>query len=234
MATVSIIIPTLNEEQRLPRCLESLGKQSFEDYEIIVVDSGSSDKTVEIAKKRGARVLYEPRLGVSVAKNFGASEAGGDILVFTDADSTYPEGWLKRMVSHFKDRKVIAAFGPIKPMERKLIHVFLFDLTTNVIPGIAALFGFFMAHGPNQSFRRTAFEKVGGFDERLRILEDNELPNRIKREGKIVFDPWLFVYASTRRFEKEGYFAATVRFLRAYWRIYFQKKSFEEEYPAYR
>ena len=234
MVLASIIIPALNEEGRLPQCLDSLAKQSFEDYEIIVVDSGSSDRTVEIAKKHGARVLYEPKLGVSVAKNFGASEAGGDILVFTDADSTYPQDWLKKMVSHFKDKRVIAAFGPIKPAERKLIHVFLFDLTTNAIPHLAAILGFFMAHGPNQSFRRTAFEKVGGFDERLRILEDNELPNRIKREGKIVFDTGLWVYASTRRFETEGYFAATVRFLRAYWRIYFQKKSFEEEYPAYR
>lgn len=234
MARVSIIIPTLNEQFWLPRCLESLGKQTLKDFEVIIVDSGSSDRTVSIARKHGARVLYEPKLGFAVAKNFGAGEAEGEILVFTDADSEYPRDWLRRLVDHFDEKGVVAAFGPLKPMEPKLLHRVMFRITTDFVPRISALFGFYIAQAPNQAFRRSAFEKIGGFDERLRMLEDNELPNRIKFVGKVVFDSGLWVFSSARRFEKEGYLASTKRFLEAYWKIYFQKKAAAEDYPLYR
>ncbi len=234
MPKVSIVIPTLNEQYALPRCLESLDKQSFEDFEVLVVDSGSMDRTVSIARKHGARVLYEPKLGFAVAKNFGAAEAEGEILVFTDADSEYPKDWLKRVEGHFGRKEVVAVFGPLRPMEQRLLHRVMFALTTNWLPRISALFGFYIAQAPNQAFRRNAFEKVGGFDERLRMLEDNELPNRIKRLGKVVFDPRMFVLSSARRFEKEGYLRATRRFLEAYWKIYVQRKAAAEDYPLYR
>lgn len=234
MVKVSIIIPTLNEEEWLPQCLESLGKQTFDDFEIIVVDSGSNDRTVAIAKSHHAKVLYEPKLGFAVAKNFGASEASGEILVFTDADSAYPREWLERMVRHFEEKKVVAAFGPLKPLEGGLINRFMFSLTTCWIPRITAFLGFFIAQAPNQAFRRTAFEKVKGYDERLRMLEDNELPNRISKVGKAVFDSGMWIFGSARRFQKEGYFKSTRRFLDAYWKIYVQRKAASDDYPIYR
>lgn len=232
-----MIIPTLNEERRLPICLDSLAEQSFRDFEIIIVDSGSEDETVEIARKRGAKVVYEPKLGFAVAKNFGASEADGEILVFTDADSLYPRDWLARIVWQFSRKSgkdVVAVVGPIRPLERGTLHRFMFALSTEWLPRITALFGFYIAQAPNQAFRRSAFEKVGGYDERLRMLEDNELPNRIRKVGKIVFDPAVWVWSSARRYEREGYLRATLRFLGAYWKIYFQKKAAAEEYPLYR
>ena len=234
MVKVSIIIPTLNEAKRLPRCIESIRNQIFKDFEIIVVDSGSEDGTPEIARRMGAKVIYEPKLGFAVAKNFGASEAEGEILVFTDADTLYPQGWLARVVSHFEKKHVVAAFGPLKPIERGRLHDIMFKISTNWVPRISALFGFYIAQAPNQAFRREAFRRCGGFDERLRMLEDNELPNRIKKLGKMVFDPDQWVYSSARRFEKEGYITSTRRFLGAYWTIYFQKKAAADEYPLYR
>ncbi len=234
MVKVSIIIPTLNEEQMLPRCLESLEKQSFEDFEVIIVDSGSEDDTVAIARIHGAKVVFEPKLGFAIAKNFGAAEAAGEILVFTDADSLYPEDWLARIVPHFTQKGVVAVIGPIKPMERGIIHRAMFALTTGILPHITSLFGFYVAQAANQAFRRSAFEKVGGYDERLRMLEDNELPNRIKKAGKVVFDTSIWVYSSARRYEKEGYIRATMRFLGAYWKIYFRKKAAADDYPLYR
>ena len=235
MTKVSIIIPTLNEEKRLPRCLLSLFRQSFHDFEIIIVDSGSEDRTVEIAHKFGARVLFEPQLGFAVAKNFGASEAKGELLIFTDADSEHPKDWLARMVEHFqRDEHVVCVLGPIRPIERNLLHSVIFAITTDIIPRITALFGFYIGQAPNEAFRKSAFESAGGFDERLRMLEDNELPNRIKRLGRVVFDPSIWVRVSARRYEKEGYIQATRRFLEAYHRIYFQKRAASEEYPLYR
>jgi len=234
MVKVSVIIPTLNEEWRLPGCMDSLAAQTFKDFEIVVVDSGSEDDTVALAKKRGAKVFYEPRLGFAVAKNFGASEADGGILVFNDADSLHPPDWLAKIVEHFAWRDVVAVLGPIKPIEKGLMHQVMFTITTDWVPRITAMFGFYVAQASNQAFRKNAFMKVGGYDERLRMLEDNELPNRIKRAGKVVFDPNIWVYSSARRYEKEGYFKATKRFLEAYWKIYVQKKSAAEDYPLYR
>ncbi|MDD5317275.1 MAG: glycosyltransferase [Candidatus ainarchaeum sp.] len=233
MPKMSVIIPTLNEAKRLPKCLASLKAQSFGDYEAVIVDSGSRDGTVEIAKELGARVVFEPRLGFAVAKNTGAKASKSEILVFTDGDATHPPFWLERIAKHFSDPEVVAVIGPVKPVEQKLVHKAMFKLTTNWIPRLAAALRFYVAQAPNEAFRRGAFEKAGGYDERLRMLEDNELPNRIKREGKVVFDPALYAFVSARRFEQEGYAAATWRFLSAYWKIYVKKQAAAENYPLY-
>lgn len=233
MPKVSVIIPTLNEAERLPKCLASLKAQTFSDYEAVVVDSGSKDGTVEIAKKLGARVVFEPRLGFAVAKNAGAKSSKADILVFTDGDATHPPFWLERIAGHFLDDRVVGVIGPVKPVEQKFVHKALFKITTNWIPRVAAIFGFYIAQAPNESFRRTAFEQVGGYDERLRMLEDNELPNRIKKVGRVVFDSRLYAFVSARRFEKEGYFKATTRFLSAYWKIYVKREAAAENYPLF-
>jgi len=234
MPKVSIIIPTLNEEARLPFCLNSLEGQSFRDFEVVVVDSGSEDRTVAVARKHGAKVVYEPRLGFAVAKNFGAGESDGELLVFTDADSLYPEDWLARIVQRFARKDVVAVIGPIRPIEGGLLHKLMFKLATDWLPRLTALFGFYVAQAPNQAFRRSAFEKVGGYDEGLRMLEDNELPNRITGVGRVTFEPSIWVYSSARRYEKEGYIRATLRFLGAYWKIYVQKREAAEDYPLYR
>ena len=78
--TISIIIPTLNEARFLPKLLESIKKQTFTDYEVIVADAGSKDKTLEIAKKYGARIVKGgfPAEG----RNAGARAAKGDFLFF--------------------------------------------------------------------------------------------------------------------------------------------------------
>lgn len=233
MPKISVIIPTLNEAKRLPKCLASLKAQSLDDYEAVIVDSGSKDGTVELAKKLGARVVFEPRLGFAVAKNTGARNSQSEILVFTDGDATHPPFWLERIARHFEDPNVVSVIGPVKPVEQKLIHKAMFKLTTSWIPRVAAVVGFYIAQAPNESFRRTAFEKAGGYDERLRMLEDNELPNRIKKLGKVVFDTRLYAFVSARRFEKEGYVAATWRFLSAYWKIYVKKEAAKEDYPLY-
>lgn len=235
MPKVSVIVPTLNEEKRLPTCLASLKAQSFRDFEVIIVDSGSRDATVAIAEKWGARVVPEPRLGFAVAKNTGAKASESEILVFTDGDATHPPYWLERIVARFdSDAGIAGVIGPVRPVEQKLLHKFLFALTTNWIPRITGLFGFYVAQAPNEAFRRKAFEAVGGYDERLRMLEDNELPNRIKKMGRILFDSGLYANVSARRFEKEGYVQATSRFLSAYWKIYVRRQAAAENYPLYR
>ena len=85
--SISIIIPTLNEEKYIERCLKSLKNQSFRNFEIIVSDSYSTDDTVKIAKKYGAKVVLTKKTGPAAGRNEGARKAKGSILVFLDADT---------------------------------------------------------------------------------------------------------------------------------------------------
>ncbi|PIV12587.1 MAG: teichoic acid biosynthesis protein, partial [Candidatus Nealsonbacteria bacterium CG03_land_8_20_14_0_80_36_12] len=94
---LSIIIPTLNEEKYLPSLLEEIKKQNFSDYEIIVADGGSEDKTVKIARNYGCKIVKGglPAKG----RNEGAKIAEGDILLFMDADNIFlPENFLKNLL----------------------------------------------------------------------------------------------------------------------------------------
>ena len=87
---ISVVIPTLNEGPVIERCLKSLSEQTYKDFEIVIVDSGSKDGTLRIARKYKSRIIDEPRRGVPLARNRGAREAKGDIVVCTDGDAVYP------------------------------------------------------------------------------------------------------------------------------------------------
>ncbi|EKD94482.1 MAG: glycosyl transferase family protein [uncultured bacterium] len=93
---ISVIIPTYNEESVILDCLTSLAKQTYKDYEIIVVDDGSSDKTLEIVKN--VKILQQKHLGPGAGRNLGAKSAKGDILVFVDSDMTFDENFLKMLI----------------------------------------------------------------------------------------------------------------------------------------
>lgn len=225
MVKISVIINALDEEAYLWRCLKSLKKQTFQDFEVIVVDAGSNDRTVEVARKMGARILHEPGLGVNaMARNFGASEAKGEIVAFTDAGSICGPTWIKRIADDFSDQKVVALGGPVKPVIRNLMHRVLFRIFNYAFPWVASKFGFYAFHGANLAFRKSTFDKVGGFMENLVFIEDNELPNRIREYGKVLFDRKLTVLISVKNFEKSGYLYVGRKCLEEYWKVYFSRK----------
>ncbi len=100
---ISIIIPTYNEESVISNCLESLSNQSFNDFEIIIVDDGSTDSTID--KLKGVKVLHQNHLGAGSARNLGAKSAKGDILVFVDADMTFDNDFLKNLITPILNNK---------------------------------------------------------------------------------------------------------------------------------
>jgi len=116
MVQVSIIIPTLNEEELIADCLQSLRNQSFKDFEIIVIDGGSTDRTVEIAKEYTDKVILAPDSKIGEARLIGVKEASGNIIVSTDADTVHPPFWLQNLVRHFNDPEVVAVGGAIYPL----------------------------------------------------------------------------------------------------------------------
>lgn len=112
MTRISIVVPTRNEKDNLERLLKSVKKNSFEDYEIIVVDGGSTDGTRDIARSYGAKVIEGPQEGPSTARDIGWREAKGDIIHFSDADWYLEENALEQMDKFFRENSDVGMGNP--------------------------------------------------------------------------------------------------------------------------
>jgi len=199
---VSVVIPAFNEEKFLPATLRSLVRQDYQDFEIIVVDNNSSDRTAAVAKSWGAKVAFEEKRGVGAARERGFREAQGEIIVTTDADAILPSHWLSRIVQEFKDQPDLAAFGGLYtlssgPMVARLAvryGLYWVWLLDRCFSGSWAL------PGVNLAVRRKAFAAAGGFNPELILGEDADLAQRIKNFGRVKFDPHFKVQTSGRRY----------------------------------
>ncbi len=200
----SIIIPTKNEEKYLPLLLESIKFQDFSDLEIIVADFNSTDRTREIAKSYGCIVVEGGML--AKARNNGARESKGDILLFCDADITLPEGYLKKALGEFKNKNLDVAGTLQYPIS---INKKFKDLKYKIIYRIANQWMKLMQNiKPYMQVcmfsRREIHEKIQGFDETLIYAEDSEYAKRAIKIGKFGILETDKVFISPRRFEKEG------------------------------
>jgi len=198
---LSIIIPTLNEAEVLSETFDRLKKEG--DTEIIVVDGGSRDQSVEIARKYSDKVYIVPP-GRAGQMNFGARQADGDILLFLHADSVPDEGGIQKAIASFSDPTVVGgAFQLQFNTQRfalRLIARFANIRTrmTRVPYGDQGLF----------ILKRT-FESLGGFPE-VPIMEDVLMAIKMKQSGKIRLLREKIV-TSARRWEKEGLFRTTIQ-----------------------
>ena len=202
---ISVIIPAMNEERYIGFPLKGFGKQSFRNFEVIVVDGGSKDDTVRIAKEHKAKVVIEKRRGISPARNAGAKAAKGSILVFLDADTKPSENLLATYKNVFEDKEVIAATGPILPLEKTNFRirkgysfVSVFFVKNSIRIGRPSIVG------SNFAVRKSIFMKIGGFDEKLVTYEDWDLSGRLKGNGRIVYSDDAVVYTSVRRIKAWG------------------------------
>lgn len=199
---LSVVVPAYNEERYLVPCLRALREQRVE-LELIVVDNASSDATPEIAKEYADVVVREERKGVAFARERGWRSAGGEIIAFTDADTIVAPDWAERVLEAMQD-SVIAVYGPVYLSDglwhERLLARYAFTgfLLLNHLLGLVHF------SGQNFAVRRSALERVGGFNLRLRSAEDVELSRRLKREGRIRFIREMKVYTSSRRLRK-GY-----------------------------
>jgi len=202
---ISVIIPTYNEEKNIERCLKSLENQTVprKEFEIIVVDGQSKDRTVEIAKKYADKVIQQKSEGIGGARNDGVSVSKGEIIATTDADCIVPTNWLGKITKNFRDKKVIAVCGTDGPIENRIKARIIFLLIRNFIKFCSHL-GLYCLGGTNSSFRKKEFVKIGGY-RNLSHSDDVDLGFRLRKFGKIKYDESLFVKLSTRRMEKSGY-----------------------------
>ena len=167
---ISVIIPTYNSCSTLQRCIESVLRQSLPPKEIILVDDGSTDKTTEIVEKfPSIRYIYQENQGVSAARNRGVNVANGNFLLFLDSDDEVSDSWIVDFQSSstnqpdliFCNMKLISPKVPIvKKSDQRRVGA--------VIPG-------------SWMICKQVFERVGGFDERLKFAENTELFFRLER-----------------------------------------------------
>ncbi|MBI4018152.1 MAG: glycosyltransferase [Candidatus Aenigmarchaeota archaeon] len=220
----SFIIPTMNEEKYLKQCIESIRDQGRGDCEVIVVDTDSSDNTVRIARKLGARVLKEPRRGPGIGRNRGARAAKGDILVFTDADVHFPKDFLQQLEKHFRHGG--AVFDLAFYDSRKRYNT-VFVLWNSFLRTLTKL-GSPITNGSCFVFDRRVFEKAGGYSDIILTNEDHDLARRVHRIKRFVFLP-IKVYTSGRRLHKWGAWKfVKIHAIMTY--LYFFKK---KSYTAY-
>ena len=201
---ISVIVPALNEQKYIRIVLFGLGRQAYRNFEVVVVDGNSRDRTREIAKPYG-RVIVEKGKGVGRARNSGARIAKGSVLVFLDADTKPSEGLLSAYAREFRDPRVVAATGPILPLEEttgkvrlgyRFVSVFFVKLS------IALHRPTFI--GSNFAVRKGAFEMAGGFNERFITYEDWDLSARLQKYGRMIFANDAVAYTSVRRVRKWG------------------------------
>jgi len=200
---VSVVIPTFQEGKYIAVTLSKLVNIK-PIIEIVVVDGGSQDNTVNIAKKFTDKVYQIQERGISRARNHGAKQANGDILLFLDADVYPPPNFVEKVLETFNNPKVVGATCHIMPTQSRLAELAFFKFYNLLIQ----LCTKFKPHSRGEflAVRKNDFLKVNGFDENMPCLEDHDLAYRLSKRGKFMFIRDLIVYESMRRFRKLGFF----------------------------
>ncbi|MCD6449130.1 MAG: glycosyltransferase [Thermotogaceae bacterium] len=205
MPEFSVIVPVLNEEDVIERALKSVVNQTIKDFEIIVVDNGSTDSSPEIAKLYADKLLYEKRRGSINAIKRGIKEATGEIILCADADSIYPPDYLEKIKKGFSNPEVVAVYGPFFFIEKSKIFNFIsvaFYALMNALSIISA--GVPLAGAANFAIRRKIYHKSGGYDFGNLASQDFRLARKLRKYGKVKFTPSLVVWTSYRRFQRKG------------------------------
>lgn len=201
MPKLTIIIPVFNEAERIRETLT--GILTLSDIEIIVVDGGSSDRTVSLAAEIGVKAVICPNLGRAAQMNYGATLAHGDILLFLHADTQLPanfQDWVREILGQ---SGVMAGAFELQ-IEGKQWGLRLIESLVNLRSRFCSL-----PYGDQAIFvKKQIFEEMGGFPQ-LPIMEDFELIRRLKRQGKIAIAP-IPVITSGRRWQKLGIVKTTI------------------------
>lgn len=192
---ISIVIPTLNEERFLPRCLASLHGLDYpaDRYFVLVVDNHSTDCTPDIARSHGATLIEAEKRTIGYSRNTGAFARQADLIAFLDADCLADRAWLRRAAQHFAVPEVVAAgsYPSVLASESNALQSAWAELCRREDSGIHRVDWLPTA---NLVVRADRFEAIGGFNETLTTCEDVDLGYRLSAQGAVLYDPDMVVY----------------------------------------
>lgn len=223
----SVIIPAYNSEATVAFCLESALNQSLskEDYEVILVDDGSMDDTRKIAENYPIRVTQQEKQGPAAARNNGATQAKGDILIFTDSDCELDFNFIENIIAPFgQDSNIVGVQGSYKTKQKEFVAQFVqVEIETRYQKMAKSEYTDFIGTYA-AAYRKDIFLRYGGFDVGFTLAsgEDTEFSYKLHAHNhKMVFEPKAFVYhqhpSNLRRYLK-------MKFFRGYWRVRLYRK----------
>lgn len=188
--SVSVIIPTRNEEGFLDQCLDSLCRLDYprQAFEVLVVDNGSSDRTLEVARRFSSllnlQILQKGGVPISAVRNLGAAAAGGEVFAFLDADCRVPPTWLTEAMALLGTESVgVLGAEPSVPENASWVSRAWRGRRPAARRGKVSSLG-----AANLVVRREDFFRVGGFDETLETNEDCEFCYRLRAVGLCVLE----------------------------------------------
>ena len=207
---VSIVIPAHNEEHCLAATLEKVCALGYPDFEVIVVDNASTDRTSEIAQRFPVKLVHEEKKGLLHARERGRVEAQGEIIANIDADCLPDKDWLKKGVAILNAKQAVAVSGPYYYFDGSFIfRSTSFFAQKYVYTAVSQLMqrtkGLGILIGGNTLIRTSALKNIGGYDTSILFYgEDTNTARKLCTEGKIVFSPRFVMPTSARRFQNEG------------------------------
>lgn len=195
----SVIIPAYNEEQYIKKAISSAKKTLDEleyTYEIIVANNNSTDKTVDIAKKVGCRVINQKVQSISRTRNAGAKKANGELLIFLDADSRVTKKLVTVAIKEIENRKAISAITSFDQYPTWQSYGVWFYNFFSILFGLGV--------GQFIMIKKKDFNKVGGFNEEYFAFEEIAFFRNVRKvfgksSVKILTTP---IISSSRKFEK--------------------------------
>lgn len=220
---LSIVIPTLNEEKNITRLLGQITSQEIgDDFEIIVADAGSKDRTREVAQSFGARIVQGglPARG----RNEGAKNAKGDIILFFDADIELSPDLVKKSLEEFKKRNLdVASYSIYSQINNFYLNTLSLDLFYNYPARI--LRKVYPMGAMGIMVKKSIFDQIGGFDESIKLAEDHYFMGQAAKIGNFGLFKSGEIYMPIRRFEKDGYIRTALKYLKCaiYMNLYGRK-----------
>jgi len=203
----SVIIPTLNEERYIGALLDNLAGQTRRDFEVIIVDSDSSDRTREVAesfqdKVLDLRIVDEPRKGLSCARNTGASVAQGDPMIFMEADCLIGKDFLETCIREAEERGLGCANVLSLPLSRRwfdrLYYKVFLDWALRIFQYfIPVITGYFIY------VTREVFDRLNGFNNAI-TFEDTDFAQRARKVTRFRMLRQRRLYTSVRRLDSDG------------------------------